>query len=203
IPYQLEQLHSQEYPFSETMEKVLRHASMVWDYSEKNIAFLAEKGITARRLVPGYHENLELVKPAANCSVDVLFYGSLGERRKKVLEKLSETYKVKALFGVYGEKRDKWIARSRLVLNMHHYSTQIFEAVRISYLLNNGCFILSENSVNYPYSKVELPLVPYGNLVESCLEYLSDPRRMERIGRENYRDFKANYHITEMIREMI
>ncbi|MCP5108612.1 MAG: hypothetical protein GY950_34825 [bacterium] len=203
IPYQLEQLHSHEYPFTENMEMVLKHAYDVWDYSKKNISFLKEKGIAAKHLVPGYHQNLELIEPAPNRGVDILFYGSIGDRRKVILEELAPLFKVKALSGVYGEKRDKWIARSKIILNLHHYSLQIFEAVRISYLLNNRCLVVSENSVNYPYKEVNLPLVSYDNLVETCALFLKEPERMERVRNENHERFKKNYPMTELIRKVI
>ena len=203
IPYQLEQLHSNEYPFTPNMENILRHAQVVWDYSEKNIAFLKEKGIEAKLLIPGYHEELELIKPAPNKSIDILFYGSIGERRKAILEKLSEMYKVKVLFGLYGVKRDKWISRSKIILNLHHYSTQIFEAVRISYLLNNRCFVLSEDSIDYPYKEVDLPLVSYENLVESCIHYLKNPEKIEAIKKNNYESFKTHYLMSELIKEIL
>ena len=203
IPYQLEQLHSTEFPFTPNMEKILEHAHTVWDYSEKNIALLKEKGIDAKRLVPGYHKELELIEPAPNKSVDILFYGSIGERRKKILEELSSMFKVKALFGLYGLKRDKWISRSRIILNIHHYSTQLFEAVRNSYLFNNQCFVLSENSFDYPYEKVNLPMVPYENLVESCAQFLKEPEKMEQINKENYENFKQNYPMTELIKAVL
>ena len=51
---------------------------------------------------------------------------------------------VKALFGVYGRERDKLIARSKIVLNMHHYSSQIFEIVRVFYLLTNRKAVVAE-----------------------------------------------------------
>ena len=39
LPWQLEQLHSAEYPFSQNQEQLLRHAAAVWDYSDENISF--------------------------------------------------------------------------------------------------------------------------------------------------------------------
>jgi hypothetical protein len=203
IPYQLEQLHSEEFPFSRNMELVLRHAWDVWDYSEQNICFLRERGIEAKFLVPGYHPNLEMMPSVPRQTIDVLFYGSIGERRKKVLDELSGRCKVKVLFGVYGEKRDQWIARSGIVLNVHHYSTQIFEAVRISYLLNNRCFVLSEKSVNYSFGGVDLPMEPYESLVESCMTYLGQPERLEEIRAANYEAYKSNYPMTDLIKRVL
>ena len=45
---------------------------------------------------------------------------------------------LRTLFGDYGEVRDRWIARSRVVLNIHFYDIKVAEQVRLSYLLNNG-----------------------------------------------------------------
>ncbi|MCP4158388.1 MAG: hypothetical protein GY757_62390 [bacterium] len=203
IPYQLEQLHSEEYPFNNNLKQILQNASGVWDYSEKNIDFLKQQGISAKQIIPGYHENLEIIHRKPNQSVDVLFYGSIAVRRKMILDELSAICKVKTLFGVYGEKRDKWISRSKIVLNHHHYSTKIFESVRNSFLLNNKCPIISETSVDYPYPKVNLPMVPYEKLVETCSHFLGDPGEMNQITNENYENFKKHYHMTELIKNVL
>ena len=203
IPYQLEHLNSNESSFTSNMEKILKQARTVWDYSEQNIAFLEEKGIAAKHLIPGYHEKLGLINPAPDKSVDILFYGIPTERKKAVLEKLTNMFKVKILFGRYGVKRDKWISRAKIVLNLHKYSHQIFEAVRVSYLLNNKCFVLSEDSINYPYKEVKLPLVPYENLAEACTQFLEEPGKMEKIKKENYEQFKQYYPMTELIKKVL
>lgn len=203
IPYQLEQLDSQEFSFSRNMEDVLRGGMDIWDYSEKNIAFLKEKGLSAKWLLPGYHENLEMINQNARQTIDVLFYGSIGERRQKILGPLNELCKLKALFGVYGEKRDQWIGRSKINLNLHHYSQQIFEAVRVSYLLNNGCFVLSEDSLHYCYERVEVTRVCYEEIINSCILWLNQPDHMKEIARQNYLDFKTHYPMTRLIQQVL
>jgi hypothetical protein len=203
IPYQLEQLHTREFPFSQDMGKILRSAISVWDYSQENIIFLKNLGIHAQHLVPGYHENLEIIPTAPRQGIDILFYGSIGERRRGILEKLAGMCKLKTLFGVYGEKRDKWICRSKININIHHYSKMIFETVRVSFLLNNGCFIVSETSVDYSYDKVNLIMVPYENIIDTCIKYLNQPQLMETKRKEDYDNFKSHYPMTELIRQVI
>jgi len=199
IVYQLEQLGSKEFPFSSNMERILRQAVQVWDYSHKNILFLENLGISARYLVPGYHRNLEMVPADTRRTIDVLFYGSIAERRRKALTQLSERCKLKILFGVYGEKRDQWICRSQVVLNVHHYSQQIFEAVRVSYLLNNGVLVISEEAENLCYPKVDLITTSYERLIDTCIDFLKDPQRMEKIRSANYLQFKEHYPMTELL----
>lgn len=120
----------------------------VWDYSRYNIAQLAGLGIRDAVYCPiGFSERLCRIEPAVEKDIDVLFYGSVNERRLHVLEELVKTgLRVESLFGVYGAARDAVIARSRIVLNVHYYPSKIFEIVRISYLLANRVCVVSELS---------------------------------------------------------
>ena len=147
IFYQLEQLSVHEGWLTADRERVLRAASAIWDYSEKNVAFLRAKGFgNVSHLPLGYHPSFERIehRPEGDKDVDVLFYGARNERRAAVLNQLRERFWLRTLFGDYGEARDRWIARSRVVLNIHFYDMKVAEQVRLSYLLNNECFVLSE-----------------------------------------------------------
>ncbi|MGE5343754.1 MAG: hypothetical protein ACM3SY_19970 [Candidatus Omnitrophota bacterium] len=205
IPYQLEQLNSKEFPFSSNMEAILRHATMVWDYSEKNIDFLNSLGIQAKLLVPGYHENLETIPdiPDSDRPIDILFYGSIGERRKKILDELANICNVKVLFGVYGEKRDEWIRRSKIILNINHYSQHIFEAVRVSYLLNNRCLVVSEAPEEYCYPFVSIPIVSYEHLTDTCRILLKYPEELDMHRRTTHFEFKTYYPMSELIEKVL
>jgi hypothetical protein len=66
--------------------------------------------------------------------IDVLFYGLINDRIAKILG----DYKCSGLnihtsFGIYEKDRDDLIARSKLVLNLHYYDSEIFEVVRVFY----------------------------------------------------------------------
>jgi hypothetical protein len=201
IFYQLEQLPGSEPGLLEHRLQMLRQAVAVWDYSPDNISLLREKGLSNVQLLPlGYHEALRTI-PAADKDVDVLFYGSLNERRQAVLQQLAQHCTVKHLFGVYGAERDQWIARSRIVLNLHFYAAQILEQVRISYLLNNGCFVLSEDAPHNPYEGCTAT-APYGELVDRCLYYLKHPEERERIAREGQARF-ARRPMVEYLRPVL
>jgi hypothetical protein len=204
IPWQLEQLSAAEGVFSGNVKAVLSGAMAVWDYSQENIAFLAGHGITAKHLPVGYHRGLEQISRTEMKDIDVLFFGSKGDRRKKVLEELAARgAKVQALFGVYGKERDAYVARARIVLNIHYYSSKIFEAVRVSYLLNNACCVVSEESDVYPYSEVTLPLVPYERLTEQCLSLIARKEEIWEIGERNYGEFRKSYPMIDLIKKVI
>ncbi len=203
VPYQLEQLEAKEGWYSENVRLLLENAFEVWDYSEQNIALLNRLNIEAKHLPVGYHESLEAIDHESEKKIDILFYGSMGERRKRIIDELSSAANVKVLFGVYGKERDAFISASKIVLNIHYYPTEIFEAIRISYLLNNSCFVVSEASPVNPYEAVKLCQVPYDKLVETCLYYLDHSEEMESMRTDAHAGFKKNYPMIEFVRNVI
>jgi 2-polyprenyl-3-methyl-5-hydroxy-6-metoxy-1,4-benzoquinol methylase len=182
IIYQLEQLTLGEGWFNAQAMSVLKEAQAIWDYSLENIDFLLEQGLAGVQWVPvGFHENLQTIAPDTE-DIDVLFYGSLNPRRKQVLDRLARECKVVTLEGTYGAERDRLIARSRIVLNLHYYdSLRILEQPRIAYLLNNGRFVLSEEASDANPYEGGLATAPYDQVVEACLGYLNDAAKRRRI----------------------
>ena len=84
--------------------------------------------------------------------IDVLFCGSMNERRMQIIQALKDSTLfdkplVIAQFVGYGAYRDKYIARSKIVLNMHYYTPGIFEIARVSYLLANKKCVVSEEGL--------------------------------------------------------
>lgn len=201
IIYQLEQLSENEGWYSDSMKHILKNASAVWDYSQQNIAFLTSKGINAKYLPLGYHQTLDKIPHNVPKDINMLFYGSINERRQKILNALrkSKNSKLHIIYGIYGNDRDALIARSKIILNIHFYQTNIFEAVRISYLLNNRCFIISEESSVYPYPGVDLCLVPYDKIVETCLYYSEHPKEVDEKSELTYRQFRKLYSMEKLL----
>jgi len=127
------------------------------------------------------------VPPAPYRDIDVLFVGSIVERRLAVLQALHERgANVIPAFGVYGAERDELIARAKIVLNVHMYEAKVFEVVRVSYLLANRCFVVSERGLDVtgerPFEE-GIAFVEYHELVNACLQYLADERgRAQYVG---------------------
>jgi hypothetical protein len=120
----------------------------ILDYSRVNAESLRAAG--AERVVHcplGYIPSMQVIEPnAAKEDIDVLFYGSVNPRRAVILEALDRAgLKVVRLFGVYGAERDAVIARSKVVLNLHHYDKPIFEIFRCSHLFANRRCVVSED----------------------------------------------------------
>ncbi|QWD83485.1 hypothetical protein ICU98_08695 [Polynucleobacter sp. MWH-P3-07-1] len=147
----------------------------VWDYSTRNIEKLNEIGIDkVRHFKIGFQQELVRLDNSQDKDVDILFYGSINQRRRGILEALAaKGLKIKTLFGVYGKERDQWIQRSKLVLNHHFYMSQIFEIVRVFYLLTNSIAVVGEvnpsSSINSMCFEGIYP-ARYDNLVSQCVE---------------------------------
>lgn len=79
-------------------------------------------------------------------SIDVLFYGSLTERRVRMLEKLHNAgINVEVHFGVFGAERDALIDRSRLVLDIKQRDNDPDDTTRTFVVDSRRGLVLSEN----------------------------------------------------------
>jgi hypothetical protein len=121
--------------------------------------------------------------------IDVLFFGCVNPRRAKVLNELIDRgVKVAHSSDLYGAERDEAIARAKIVLNVHHYAAKIFEAARVSYLLANRCFVVTEEAEHMPWSGAYVA-VPYDRLVETCITYLAKHVERKRIAELGFDTF--------------
>lgn len=165
------------------LERLRQH--VVWDYSLINVRHLRSLGFERVFHLPmGYVPQQRRIRRTTP-DIDVLFYGVLNPRRRKVLQELSDAgAKVTHLAGVYGNERDSDIARSRIVLNMRFRDHGILETVRVLYLLTNGCFVISEpgehEEENRRFSG-GMVFTEYQHLTASCLHYLSNDTAREAI----------------------
>jgi SAM-dependent methyltransferase len=192
ILYNLEQLDGPTLS-AQFYEAARRH--QVWDYSLQNIKKWEGLNCAYRPVyVPlGYVPELSRINTSPIQDIDVLFYGSLNERRNFIVEALRNAgAKVQTVFGVYGRQRDELIARSKLVLNVHFYDTKIFEIVRVSYLLANSKAVVTECSSD---TEIETGLedcvfcAPYNSVVDGCLSLLQDEEERRKLESRGFRWF--------------
>jgi hypothetical protein len=162
----------------------------VWDYSYRNIEELKKLGVdNVTHCGIGYEPELTRINQSEE-DIDILLYGSLNDRRKNILEELKRSgLNVMGLFGAYGEERDNYIARSKIILNIHYYQARVFEIVRISYLLANKKFVVSESGQD---SDLEKPFAggivfsTYTQLAETCIEYLQKEHARKKISERGF-----------------
>ncbi len=148
ILYNLEQV-GEGVPWMNSKYFRLMKNTHVWEYSTANFTQLHKAGINNLSLVPiGYTPNLEVI-PKLEQDIDVFFYGSSSERRIKAIQAIKATGLNVVSTTDFGQvidaERDNLIARSKIILNMHFYDkANIFEIVRVSYLLANHKAVISE-----------------------------------------------------------
>ena len=108
ILFNLEQIQLDSPWMSQSYLNMLR-SYPVWDYSCRNIFELKKLGVNnVTHCGIGYEPELTRI-PQVEEDIDVFFYGSLNERRIKILNELkNKGLNVVTLFGAYGEERDKY-----------------------------------------------------------------------------------------------
>lgn len=179
ILYNLEQMDERNQHLRDRLVRLSERCE-IWDYSRRNVEILHRAGISKGiQLVPiGTMPGLTRIPVAPDQDIDVLFYGSINDRRRHILEALQATgLRVHAAFGVYGRKRDALISRAKVVLNLHFYESSILEMVRLSYLWANRKAVVAECR---PETDLEAGLegaarfVPYEQLVAACQDLVAD-----------------------------
>ncbi len=206
IFYNLEQL-GDDLPWMTMPEFVdLFRRYPTWDYSQANIEYLAAMGLPRPTYVPiGYVPELTRIAPASE-DVDVLFYGALNGRRYAVLRDLHDRgLRVKWLSGAYGASRDAWIARSKIVLNIHYWEAKIFEITRVSYLLANRRAVVSERGANSTLEgdlKSGIAFADYDELADRCVELVGDERARCELAERGYQAFSARDQVAILQRAL-
>ena len=200
-----EQGHASNYP---AYIELLRGAEQIWDYSPQNVQYLAQLGLTKVRYIPlGYSRRLDRISDVGKHDIDVLFYGSASPRRSQIMEALSNRgFRTKSLFGKYGPERDAYIARAKLVLNIHCFETTQLEQVRLSYLLNNKRFVVSETSDSNPYGD-GVVFCDYQDIVARCAYYLgpgmdAERRRIAELGYQSLQKIPMAVSVVNALLEL-
>lgn len=176
------------------LHQLSRHT--VWDYSPRNIAWLAERGINQNvRLVRIGHSPALVRVPRVDQDIDVLFYGAVNERRYRVLEAAKDAgLRVVLVTNMFGAERDLVIGRAKVVLNMHYYDTKIFEIARVGFLLANGKAVVTEAGPDTELEDALRPAmaaVPYEQLAETCRQLVADSERRQCLERAAQEIFAA------------
>jgi hypothetical protein len=130
----------------------MKGADEIWDYDPLNVSMLKTGfDIDVDLVVPMlYTSALEAKTPAKDePDWDVVFYGTLNERRWKIIEQMQRSYygRMKMAW-LYGDADlEKYIMNAKVVLNAHGlepYHRQ--EQVRMFYPVINGRTVVSETS---------------------------------------------------------
>ncbi len=191
------------YFFTEEYFNILKNAIQVWDYSLKNINWLKSNlNLNNIIYVPiCYCHLLKIPFTNQNKTIDILFYGSLNNKRKFILNKLIENKNYNICIQnneCWDEDLDKIIKNSKIILNLHFYENSTLEMHRISYLLNNSCFVISENTnekdLMDKYSE-GVVFSEYNNIIETCHYWIKqDERKRQEVAIKGNLIFKKEIY---------
>jgi hypothetical protein len=181
----------------QALKQYTERGHVIWDYSEANLTWLRERGARAVMCPIGYVPEMETIAPPPGGveDIDVLFYGSVNPRRKQLLDAMeARGLRVVRLFGVYGKDRDAYIARSKIVLNLHFYQRPVFEIFRVSHLLANRKCVVSEDGGSdttlEAFAFRATALVPAHEIADTCVRLVKDHKARRALADGGYEAFK-------------
>lgn len=208
IVFNSEQLFNSSKFMTKTYVEILKNFQ-VWDYSGKNTTYINQNlspKFQAVRVPLGYAKGMSRLKKRHPQDIDVLFYGSLNDRRKKCLDSIiSYGLNVMHLYGVYGAERDEYIQKSKLVLNLHYFESQIFEAARVSYLLANKVAVVSEKVDNHSDLDIFegcVHFTAYERLARTCATLVHDDSARTELENQSFAKFqlrKSSHYISNAL----
>lgn len=174
----------------------------VWDYSAVNIEALGKMGIAAKLVEVGYMPSMQTI-PEIEQDIDILHYGSVTDRRMKIINELTAIRaKVHFAFGCYGEERDRLIARSKIVLNVHFYESKVFEIARCSYLFANRKCVVSETGLDDGEYRNTGGFCEYDRIVEYCMAFLRNNDLRQKVAQSGFDIFSARSQV-EFLRGVV
>ena len=150
IIYQLEQIVQFNWHNNDYLNWI-GESDEVWEYDIYNSAVLTERNIKHSMMDFRYCKSLDKSLNDTNeYDIDVLFYGFMNHRRLNIIEPLQQNnygrLRFVYAFGIDTDELDKYIKRSKIILNIHAFDENRQEKVRMLRPLCNGKMIISEHS---------------------------------------------------------
>ena len=120
-----------------------------WDYSNVNISYLTRFNYTCKHVPFLYSKALELDLSERLNKDKITFFGTHHPRREEICNRL-RNMEIDVEYNISGTLVDKeyddYIRENGVYVNIHYYTPSILEIVRITPLLSQGHFVISERS---------------------------------------------------------
>jgi hypothetical protein len=191
ILFNLEQLASDSALIGADYRRWLRQWLVV-DYHSANVEHLRRENGEQQQalelpLVPGPSVRFRPDLPDDKC-IDVLFFGTLSERRLRILAQLEQAgMTVETVAGSYADELTPAIRRARIVLHVHFYATGLFPVTRFLQPVAHGVPIVCETSAlpgGGDWHRSGILFADYDDLVQACRSLLaSQGEQHERAAR--------------------
>jgi len=123
-------------------------------------------------------------------NIDVLFYGGRRDRRVNLEKRLKKRFPDKNIifryYDLFGEEREQFISRAKIVLNTHFWPESSLETHRIEYLMARGKCVVSEYSKDRDLDSEYTGAVhfcSYDTMEEMICYLLQNPQEVENSGK--------------------
>lgn len=182
---------------------------VVWDYNLANLLHVGLRGRSQRGIEFPVSPcqalaGVELEEPGDDW-FDVVFYGARNARRERLIASLVDRGVRVKWPSAFGRKLVPDLRASTLVLNVHAYSTAIFEMTRVLRPVAMGIPVVSETSVmpeGVDWARSGIVFADYSRLGEACVALLEDSRQQLRMARRSIA-FCAATDIQSSVREAV
>lgn len=153
IIYQLEQhtnneLNNHYLDIKKDLKNLYLNSFLSFDYCTQNINVLQKVLKLEPRLLPvpfSLKENNWKYYSRIRKHYDIVFIGLMNRRRRKILDFLNRFFTIAIpRRTIYGTELIKFVARGRVLLNLHYYEDAILERVRLHEMIKIGIPIISE-----------------------------------------------------------
>ncbi|XHS77690.1 methyltransferase domain-containing protein [Burkholderiaceae bacterium UC74_6] len=130
--------------------RLLQQAAVI-DYDADNLAAYAsapqDVPLVSFQHAP-YLKPIDGGIPLEERPIDLLFIGSMNDRRRAWLDRVEACSRVVSLFdsALYAQERDDFIRQAKSVVNCHFYESARFEQARVAHCLSLGTPVISERT---------------------------------------------------------
>jgi hypothetical protein len=199
---------------TEEFFRLLEGATRVWEYKRENASELDARKITWTFVPFGYapsYEDLyrQSIDETTTEDIDVLFFGSMCERRERLLKVLEarghNVFIANEQRTAYGKELDRLLARSKVVLGIHYFTepvAQIADLARVAYPISNRRFVIHERPeapTSDPAFAQTVVCPPYADVVATIEHFLEVPGERRDHAERAYEWFKQSYSLDEFI----
>lgn len=174
IIYQIEQSNSSH---NKKVLSFMKNSICVWDFSIKNYSMYKNIIPLSKLFYMPFVFCSDDSKVNKTPEYDILFYGAFNPRRNTILTKLEQKYKVYKGYGLFDDKLNDMISKSKMIINLHYYKDCALEIARINEVLQYNKLVISESAS--PTDKYNMDI--YGNMVVYFDEINENYDNMEQL----------------------
>ena len=200
IIYQLEQHTNNELSIhynyiKKDLKNLYLNSLLSFDYCSQNINVLKKMFHIEPRLLPvpfSLKENNWKYYSRIRKHYDIVFIGLMNRRRRKILDFLNHFFTIAIpRRTIYGTELIKFVARGRVLLNLHYYEDAILERVRLHEMIKIGIPIISEKPNPLDIDSMD----EYSDSIK-FIEIIKDPN-IELV--KIIKDYKKKYYEKEKL----